>query len=246
MQDHQAVEQLERDSAYNEQIQRSNARGMIAQESFPTLGRWSTMPGRIPADGCIQRLRFQASTIRQWMRSTPHSGFSRLIRRISAESRSQSEDGHRHSEDSSASRRGTRVCASESRSLRLYDDDHIFQQPRMRRYSHTISKRSMFHGLTRVGELPQNYQLLAQDEILGLKPRSLGEPRPDSKQKLDQKRDHRPLPLPYGHARVIPDKVFGRHKGIQKASQQRSSRQGSDVCQAARSTASRQSSRSTM
>jgi catechol 2,3-dioxygenase-like lactoylglutathione lyase family enzyme len=53
---------------------------------------------------------------------------------------------------------------------------------------------------------------LAQDEILGLKPRSPGVPRPDTKQQLDQKRDHRPPPLPYGHARVIPDKVFGRHR----------------------------------
>jgi hypothetical protein len=37
------------------------------------------------------------------------------------------------------------------------------------------------------------YQLLAQDEILGLKPRSSREPRPDSKQQQGQKRDHRPL-----------------------------------------------------
>jgi transcriptional regulator with GAF, ATPase, and Fis domain len=34
---------------------------------------------------------------------------------------------------------------------------------------------------------------LAQDEVLGLKPRSPREPRPDSKQQLNQKRDHRPL-----------------------------------------------------
>jgi hypothetical protein len=79
------------------------------------------------------------------------------------------------------------------------------------RYSHTISKRSMFHSLTRRGLTPKNHQLLAQDEILGLKQRSPGEPRPDSKQQLGQKCDHRPLPLPYGHAHVIPDRVFGRH-----------------------------------
>jgi hypothetical protein len=35
------------------------------------------------------------------------------------------------------------------------------------------------------------YQLLAQDEILGLKLRA---PRPDSKQRLGQKREHRLLP----------------------------------------------------
>jgi hypothetical protein len=34
---------------------------------------------------------------------------------------------------------------------------------------------------------------LAQDEILGLKPRSPREPRPHSKQQFGQKRNHRPL-----------------------------------------------------
>ena len=50
-QDHQAVEQLERDSAYDEEVQRSDARNVIAQESLPTLGRWSPAPDHIPADG---------------------------------------------------------------------------------------------------------------------------------------------------------------------------------------------------
>ncbi len=40
------------------------------------------------------------------------------------------------------------------------------------------------HG--RRGLAPKNYQLLAQDEILGIKPHSPREPRPDSKQQLDQ------------------------------------------------------------
>ena len=53
---------------------------------------------------------------------------------------------------------------------------------------------------------------MAQEEILGLEPRSPREPRPDSKQQLSQKRDHRPLHYHYAHPRVIPDKVFGRHK----------------------------------
>src|SRR5882672_9115655 len=39
-QDHQAVEQLERDRAHHEQIQRSDANSVIAQESLPTLRRW--------------------------------------------------------------------------------------------------------------------------------------------------------------------------------------------------------------
>src|SRR6202035_720547 len=50
-QDHKAVEQLERDRAYDEQIQGSDASGMITQESPPTLGRWSAAPDHIPADG---------------------------------------------------------------------------------------------------------------------------------------------------------------------------------------------------
>jgi hypothetical protein len=73
------------------------------------------------------------------------------------------------------------------------------------------SKRSRFHSLTRVrGIAPQNYQLLAQDEIFGLKPRSPREPRPDSEQQLGQKRDHRPLHYHTLNPRVIPDNVFGR------------------------------------
>jgi hypothetical protein len=51
MQDYQAIEQLERDAADHEQIQRSNAGGMIAQKSLPTLGRWSAAPDHVPADG---------------------------------------------------------------------------------------------------------------------------------------------------------------------------------------------------
>ena len=73
------------------------------------------------------------------------------------------------------------------------------------RYSHTNSKRSMFHSLTRFGDLRRrHYQLLAQEEILGLKPRSSREPRPDSKQQLGQKRDHR---------RFITIRPSARHPG---------------------------------
>src|SRR6266851_9210447 len=39
--DYQAIKQLERDRAYDEQIQRSDAVNVIAQEGLPTLGRWS-------------------------------------------------------------------------------------------------------------------------------------------------------------------------------------------------------------
>ena len=37
-QDHQAIEQLERDRAHDEPIQRSDAGNVIAQEGLPTLG----------------------------------------------------------------------------------------------------------------------------------------------------------------------------------------------------------------
>src|SRR5208337_475137 len=51
MQDHQAVEQLERDGAHYEQIDGSDASGMIAQKGLPTLGWWSAASDHIPADG---------------------------------------------------------------------------------------------------------------------------------------------------------------------------------------------------
>ena len=47
--------------------------------------------------------------------------------------------------------------------------------------------------------------------LLGLKPRSLREPRPYSKQQLGQKRDHRPLPYHTPIRASSPDKGFGRH-----------------------------------
>jgi hypothetical protein len=53
--------------------------------------------------------------------------------------------------------------------------------------------------------------VLAQHEVLDLKSRSLRESRPDSKQQLDQKCDHRTPPLLYEHGRVIAQKVFGRY-----------------------------------
>ena len=61
------------------------------------------------------------------------------------------------------------------------------------RYSHTNSKRSMFQSHARRGLAPKNYQLLAQEEIFGLKPRSPRKRRAESNQQLGQKRDHRPL-----------------------------------------------------
>jgi hypothetical protein len=46
-------------------------------------------------------------------------------------------------------------------------------------------------GAVLLEQRPKNYQLLAQEEILGLKPCSPREPRPDSKQQLGQKRSKR-------------------------------------------------------
>src|SRR5271170_382606 len=48
-QDHQAIEQLERDRANH--IQRSNAGGMIVQKGLPTLRWWSPATDHIPTDG---------------------------------------------------------------------------------------------------------------------------------------------------------------------------------------------------
>ena len=60
--------------------------------------------------------------------------------------------------------------------------------------SHTNSKAiDVPQSHTRRGPAPKKYQLLAQEEILGLKPRTPRELRPDSKQQLGEKRDHRPL-----------------------------------------------------
>ena len=53
------------------------------------------------------------------------------------------------------------------------------------RYSHTNSKRSMFQSHAPRGLAPKNYQLLAQEEIFGLKPRSPHEPRAESKRPVD-------------------------------------------------------------
>src|SRR5208282_2317621 len=41
---HQTVEQFEERGWYDEQVDRSNARGMVAQESLPALGWWSAGP----------------------------------------------------------------------------------------------------------------------------------------------------------------------------------------------------------
>ena len=48
-QDHQAVEQLEGDGTHHEKIQRRDGASVIAQESLPTLRRWSAAPDHIPA-----------------------------------------------------------------------------------------------------------------------------------------------------------------------------------------------------
>src|ERR1035437_7533245 len=48
---YQAIEQLERDSANHEQIDRRDPRGVIAQECFPTLGGRSLPPDHVPRHG---------------------------------------------------------------------------------------------------------------------------------------------------------------------------------------------------
>ena len=50
-QDHQALEQLERDRPHHEQIQRSDPTGVITQKGLPALGRWPAAPDHVSADG---------------------------------------------------------------------------------------------------------------------------------------------------------------------------------------------------
>src|ERR1700674_4179721 len=61
------------------------------------------------------------------------------------------------------------------------------------RYSHANSKRSMFRSFTRVGDCAVELSAVGVGGDPRLKARSPREPRPDSKQQLGQKRDHRPL-----------------------------------------------------
>jgi hypothetical protein len=115
-QDHQAIEQLERDRGTTKQIQRSDACGMIAQESLPTLGWWSAGAGPCTCRRLIQRLRSQASTIRRGSAVRPIASSRGSSAGSALESLNPSVDGRRHGGTSSANKRGNRVGAKGSRS----------------------------------------------------------------------------------------------------------------------------------
>jgi hypothetical protein len=51
MKENHAIEQLERDRRNHKQIDRSDSGCVIAQECRPALGRWSSAPDHVPADG---------------------------------------------------------------------------------------------------------------------------------------------------------------------------------------------------
>ena len=77
------------------------------------------------------------------------------------------------------------------------------------RYSHTNSKRSMFHGLTRVGDLRRRTTSCWRRRRFSASSRArLVNRDRNSKQQLGQKRHHSAASLPYAHPRVIPDEVF--------------------------------------
>lgn len=95
--------------------------------------------------------------------------------------------------------------------LRLYDDDRVQQRRVQSIQPHRQQAIDAPQSHACRGSAPQHCQLLAQDEILCLKPHSPREPRPDSNQQPDQKREHSAA-LPCAHPRVILDKVFGRHR----------------------------------
>ena len=188
---------------------------MIAQESFPTRGRGPTVPDHILADRRFSDFDAKYQQFAVNARRTPQ-------RVVAADWPDQCSNlGVNPRTATDIARLPVPVgvepaSVPANHGLRLYDDDRV-QQPRIQSIQPYHQQAiDVPRSNSRRGVAPQNYQLLAQDEILGLKPRSLGEPRPDSKQKLDQKRDP-PLPLPYGHARVIPDKVFGRAQGYSES-----------------------------
>jgi hypothetical protein len=77
--------------------------------------------------------------------------------------------------------------------LRLNNDDRVQQRRVQSIKPYEQQAFEVSHSHPPRGLAPWHNQLLAQDEILGLKPRSPREPRPYSKQQLDQKLDHRTL-----------------------------------------------------
>ena len=112
-QDHRAIEQLEGDLANDEQIRRSGASGLTAQEVFQP---WRVVGGFGPytCRRLIQQLRSRASTIRHGsvVRSIAGSRGSCVV--SGSESRKQSVHGRRHDGTSRASRCGNPIGANGS------------------------------------------------------------------------------------------------------------------------------------
>src|SRR6266436_4144793 len=98
---------------------------MIAQESLPTLGRWSVAPRRtIYLPTVDSATSIPSINNSPWIRGAPHSGSPGSSAGSVLESRNQSLDGRRRGGTSTAGRRGNRFGANEY-GLRLDDDDRV-------------------------------------------------------------------------------------------------------------------------
>src|ERR1700739_419339 len=107
------MEQLERDGAHHEQIQRSDTRSVTAQESLPTFDGGGRR-GTIYLPTVDSATSIPSINNSPWIRSAPHSGFSRFIRRLSARIPESVRGRPPTWRISSASMRGNRVGASGS------------------------------------------------------------------------------------------------------------------------------------
>ena len=144
-QDHQAVEQSERDRAHHEQIQRGDGGSVIAQESPPTVGRGSAAPNHISVD-----LLTSTPSINHSPRSrgAPHRRAPRFI----PDQRSDLGINPWTAADVArlpASRKPRRcqLITVSGWTMMIASRSDGYST-----YSHTHSKRSMFPGLTRVGD----------------------------------------------------------------------------------------------
>ena len=191
-QDHQAVERLERDGAYDEQIQRSDAGRVITQESLPTLGWWSAAPDHIPAYGRFSDVDAKHQQFAVDPRCTPQRALA--AHPLDQRSRLAIDPwtaAHVAGLPAPVSAEAASVPADHG--PRLDDDDRV-QERRVQSIQQYLQQAiDVPQSHARRGLALQNCQLLAQEKILGLKPRSPCELRPDSKQLLAQKRDRAPL-----------------------------------------------------
>jgi hypothetical protein len=151
---HEPIEQSERDRADNEQVDRSDSCGVIAQERFPALRPQSPGPDHISSDRRLADLdpEHQQLAMDPWRFPV---GFSLLMRRISARSSPSILGLPPHCRDFQRQyARNPRRCQRSTLSgltmtIASSSDGN-------RRYSHTRTSRSTLRSRTRVGDLRVN------------------------------------------------------------------------------------------